>query len=458
MFENKISHIKDGRFLSGFERWKLLSSRNKGWVAENARRAIPFELAARGTLLVSSTGGGKSTKMTAVNLLRLARKKRGSLFCLDPSGEMNRLVSPALQMYGYDVQIFQPSKPDESLKFNILADIDPNDGTYINEICGIIVKAAFPETTAQNRFWEDGAVQLLSCLVSGICHSLPPSERTLETVYRYLNVFMADRAKVDQLMIGLPESVYSEYLGIVSAETKMINSFLSTCKVALKLMSSPDVCRVTSDSTFDPYDLRRKPTVVFVVVEEFRMRTFAFLTTLFVHAIMRKLMAPRLKDLEPYLNQFLIWDEFANALSYNEMIPPFLSTCRKRGVAVLVMLQSYSQLFNHYSQSEGQTILDNLNTQIFYPGMMDVEALRKVQTLLGKKPRQSYSWFSGFETKTDQKNEPSDDLMSLQAIRTLKRRGILITSNLPPVLIKPKPWFRSWWCKQQIRKGRRKYR
>lgn len=452
MFWNKISHIKEGKFLTGFDRWKLLSPQNRGWIIENAKAALPFELSAKGLLLVSSTGGGKSTRMTAVNLLRLAKKSCGSIVCLDPSGEMADLVSPTLKMYGYDVLKFEPSKPEESLKFNILSDIDPTDTTYINEIAGIIIKSAYPETTAQNRFWEDGACQLLACLIEGICTSLPLAERTLETVFKYLNILMANREEVDKLMINLPEASYNAYLGIVSAEKKMLNSFLSTCKVALKLMSSNDVCKVTSSSSFDPYNLRRKKTVVFLVVEEFRLKTFAFLSTLFMHSIMRALMAKKSSDLAPYLNQFLIWDEFANALSYNEIIPPFLSTCRKKGVCCLIMLQSLDQIFINYSRSEGQTILDNLNTQIIYPGMMNVDALQKVQTLLGKNTGESYSWFGSV---SDKKEQPKD-LLSIQAIRTLKsNRGILLTSNLPPVLIKPKAWFKSSWCKRQIKKGRR---
>ncbi len=452
MFWNKISHIKEGKFLTGFDRWRLLSPQNKGWIVENAKAALPFELSARGLLLISSTGGGKSTKMTAINLLRLARKSCGSITCLDPSGEMMELVAPALKMYGYDVKVFQPSKPKESLKFNILSDIDPTDTTYINEIAEIIIKSSKPATSDQDIFWDQGAGQLLGCLIEGICTSLPPAERTLETVFKYLNIFMADREQVDKLMIALPETSYNTYLGIVSAEKKMLNSFLSTCKVALKLMSSNDVCRVTSSSTFDPYDLRRKKTVVFLVIEEFRLKTFAFLSTLFMHSIMRALMAKKSADLAPYLNQFLIWDEFANALSYNEIIPPFLSTCRKKGICCLIMLQSIDQIFINYSKSEGQTILDNLNSQIIYPGMMNVAGLQNVQTLLGKNTGEGYSWFGNVSDKKDQPK----DLLSIQAIRTLKpNRGILITSSLPPVLIKPRAWFKSGWCKRQIRKGRR---
>jgi type IV secretion system protein VirD4 len=366
---------------------------------------------------------------------------------------MSTLLTPALKMHGYDVQVFQPSNPSESLKFNILSDVDPRDRTYINEIADIIIKSSFAQSTPENSFWEQGASQLLSCLIEGICTSLPSSERTLETVYKYLNIFMSDREKVNELMINLPETSYTEYLGIISAESKMINSFASTAKVALKLMSSLDVCEVTSASTFDPYDLRRKKIVVFLVIEEFRLKTFAFLSTLFMHSIMRALMAKRTPEIEPYLNQFLICDEFANALTYNEMIPPFLSTCRKKGVCCLIMLQSIDQIFINYSKSEGNTILDNLNTQIFYPGMMNIEALKKVQILLGKNTGGEYTWFGGFSDK--KQNQPKD-LLSLEAIRTLKpNRGILITNALPAVLIRPRAWFNSRWCKRQIKKGRR---
>lgn len=255
-------------------------------------------------------------------------------------------------------------------------------------------------------------------------------------------------------MVNLPETSYTEYLGIVSAETKMINSFLSTCRVALKLMSSKDVCRVTSKTTFDFSEMRRRKICLFLVVEEFRLTTFAFLSTLFMHSVMKALMEKKNPTLKPYLNQFLIWDEWANALTYNEMIPSFLSTCRKKGICVLIMLQSEQQVFQHYSRSEGQIILDNLNTQIYYPGVMNIDTLKKIQILLGKSTRSKFSWWKGYE-KSEQPLHPKD-LMSLEAIRTLKKRGILITSNLPAVLIKPKPFFRSWWCKRQIRKGRRR--
>lgn len=328
MFEKTISHIEYGAFLTGCKRFRLLSPYNKGWVVENAKNRLPFELSARGVLLVSSTGGGKSTTMTAVNLLRLTENPC-SICCLDPSGDMMRLVAPALRMKGVDVQVFQPANPTESMKFNKLSDIDPVDRTYIREVAKIIIRSAYPQSSSDNQFWEDGGVQVIAILIEGICTQLSHERRTLETLYYYLNVFNSRRDEVNQLMMNLPETSYTEFLGIVSAEPKMLNSFLSTCKVALQLMGSQDVREVTSETSFDISDMRRRSTCLFLVVEEFQLKTFAFLTTLLMHSVMKCLMQHKSPELSPYLHQFLIWDEFANAMTYNEMIPSFLSTCRK---------------------------------------------------------------------------------------------------------------------------------
>lgn len=84
---------------------------------------------------------------------------------------------------------------------------------------------------------------------------------------------------------------------------------------------------------------------------------------------------------------------------------------------------------------------------------MNVDTLKRIQILLGRNTKQEYSWWSGF----DEQKPKEKHLMSLVAIRTMKpNNGLLITSNLPPVLISPRPFFKSSWCKHQIKKGNRR--
>lgn len=135
-------------------------------------------------------------------------------------------------------------------------------------------------------------------------------------------------------------------------------------------------------------------------------------------------------------------DELCNA----GRIPHYerhISLVRAQGMALFQMVQDFGQLRRVYGPNEANTILACSNTKIFFPGVGKEEA-EYASELLGETTVKTSSIHRGRAGISERVSYASRRLMTADEVRRMHRRELLvIASNVAPVRLRSRPYFRS---------------
>jgi len=139
----------------------------------------------------------------------------------------------------------------------------------------------------------------------------------------------------------------------------------------------------------------------------------------------------------------VVLDEAANIAPLHGL-DQIVSTASSKRVSVMTICQDLAQLENRYGTGS-RTIINNHRGLVLLPGNKDTESLNYVAQLAGDHSidRSTVTRNEGgkHSTSTGAEWRP---LLSAARGRTLrKNRGVLIYFNLPPILFRQRPWFRS---------------
>ncbi len=433
------SHIgKSAKFLTGFKKFNLLNRYNDG-LCIDGRNKISLKRSMQHALVLAPSGAGKTTSYIIPNLLRL---KQGSAIVLDPSQEIYNLCSSYLSK-NFEVHMLNVTDLSKSGQWNPLEKATtPEDRKMISEA---IITSAYPNSQGSDKFWEDGARSLINVLLEAVSNI--PEKRSLFYIYQLLNRFNHDQDTVNTLLAeNLSENMWLTFKGLVTQPEKVFGSQLATAKISLSPLDSPALAKLTSGkSTIDFAAFRKKPSILFIVVPEHLVKNFSFFLSLLYRELFETFMeVPKKEDLPVYMLLDEVGNTFVNGLS------GYITTLRKRKVSVSLILQSTRQLYSLYND-DADTILENTLNHLYFPGL-SLETCQKLSNKIGFRYTDQQSAFF----PTNKKEYNREALMSAESIRTLKdNRAIYLYANLPPVMLRLKPWYKSLAMKLKLRKGRR---
>ncbi len=433
------SHIgKSAKFLTGFKKFDLLNPYLNG-LCIDGRNKISLKRSMQHTLVLAPSGAGKTTSYIIPNLMRL---KRGSAIVLDPSQEIYNLCSSHLSKK-FKIHVLNVCDLSNSGRWNPLEKATaPEDRKMIAEA---IITSAYPNSQGSDKFWEDGARSMVNVLLEAVANI--PEKRSLSYIYQLLNRFNHDQDTVNALLAdNLSENTWLTFKGLASQPEKVFGSQLATAKISLSPLDSPILTKLTSGkSTIDFATFRKKPSILFIVVPEHLVKNYSFFLSLLYRELFETFMEmPKKKDLPIYM----LLDEVGN--TYINGLAGYITTLRKRLVSVSLIIQSTQMMYRQF-QDDADTILENTLNHIYFPGL-SLDTCQKLSQKLGfRYTNQQPSSFP-----SNKKEYSKEALMSAESIRTLKsNRAIYIYGNLPPVILKLKPWFKSLSLKFKLRKGRR---
>lgn len=415
--------VTGAHFLRGFSRWRLLRRRSAGLVIDGIRR-LDQERSFRHLALVAPSGAGKTTGYVVPNLLRL--KPTASAVVTDPSGEIYERTSGYLARRGFDIKVLDVSDPARSLGYNPLA--RATSPTEIEAVCKVLIDAAYGSPSGDQRFWNSGAQTLLSVLVH--CLKRQPEEfQNLANLHHLTNLFGGDgRALFRFVAEHTDERTYTTFKGLLGNSEKVIAGMAATARAALQPLSDPATCQVTARESLSFESLRARPTVLFLIVPEHRVRHYGFLLAVFWTQFFAFAMEPPGKRQCPI---YAFLDEFGNV----GRIPDFeqtITAIRKRRVSVSVILQEVDQVVATYGRAGAATILGGgCSSRLYLPGL-GLETCQRLEQVLGR------------QRVHEGGRESSRALLSADQIRTLEdRRAIYVFANQPPALLTFTPFYRS---------------
>ncbi len=311
-------------------------------------------------LLTAPVGSGKSSGIIIPNLLR----ERGSrsLFISDVKGELLRVTGGAVSRF-HKVYVFAPTKPLISHGYNPLtAVLTPEDAQDLAQ-CWISNTGQ-----SQDDFWPNIAKKLM---VAVILH-LKATE--LEPAFSRVADLLCSTS-YDDLKAALTDSPSEKakkemkaFFEFMEKNERLIAGLMTDVGSRFQLLMSDDVRAVTSRSEIDFQRMTEQASALYLSiprsgVERCQPLLATFVMQMFVswerEAEKRKGRLPR--GMMCYL------DEFAN-LGYIPGFGGYISTARSSGVAMLLAIQSFSQLDDRYGKAIKENILANTVNHLLLPG------------------------------------------------------------------------------------------
>ena len=416
-----------------WQRLQFINDFHKGLVIDGKNK-ISLQQSMRHALVLAPSGMGKSTAYVIPNLLSL---KNTSAVVTDPSGELYSLTASYLQKKKYEVRTLDFRTSFLPFQYNPLH--RAQSFTEIQKISSILIDATL-QSNAESSFWNDSAKSLLALLIRFLRVSQKEAP-TLSQLFILINQLSFQRKNIEkQILKTVSEQDFTLYKAFVSQEERIISNVLSTLKTALGKMSDPHIEAITAKETLFFESLRKKKTVLFLIVPEHEMGYYSFLLTLFYTQLFQFAMALPKKG-KPYLPVFFFLDEFA-ALNRIPDFPVLINTLRKRSCSVSIIIQEMRQLSSIYGPNDAAAIaFGGCSNHLYFPGL-SIDTCTELEKTLG-------STFTKIEPNKTLIRKP---LLSTDQIRTMHKTALFISSNQRPLQVKIRPWFTRWSMRRKIGK------
>ncbi len=418
------------RFQNDRESARFLNPRNQGLVLDGrGGKRLSAQDSFEHVAVISPTGAGKTTRYIAPNLLTL---DDCSTIVTDPSGELYEKTSGAMAQRGFEVQVLNLADPATSLGYNPISHV--SSYTEIDKLAQVIMKSANPVTKPGDEIWYSEPQNLMSILIRCLKNTEEPEWMNLHNVQHLLQNFGKNgRPLVKFIARYAPdEATVNQFKGFVSGNEKMLSSFITMGRNALRAVNNPDIAALLSRDEIDFHALRRRKTVLYLIVPETDAEFYSFILNLFYTQFFAS--QKKLEYTNSGLPIYVLYDEFGHS-----MIPNFdtvATTIRKYRVSLSIILQDFGQLRERYGDQAAKTILSGgMRTKLFYSGL-DTETSRMVEEMLG---RVKFDYKTGGHSSSREEN-----LMNADRIRRMSAdQALCITANQEPVILETLPSYQN---------------
>lgn len=342
------------------------------------------------SLIVGDTGSMKTLRFV-LPLIYSCAKAGESMVVVDPKGELARKTNKFLKEQGYSTHIINMRKPQDSPdKWNPMGLVKKSylKGTEGKRNAMLRLNDLFDDlfftrsSADKDKYWNETAGQL----ALGLCG-------LIQAVGKDLNMKNLLKWRYEKLMDGTVREMFralpadsivyqnlAGYLDLTAENTK--SCILSTFDQLVRLFkASPDLTEMLSDDTFDLDNIGQKKIAVFLVVPD-EKTTFHFLATLFVSQCYEALLetAENYGGTLPVRVNFIL-EEFCNMPKLPDLVS-MLTAARSRNIRFHLVIQSYSQMADKYSENISKTILDNCGNLI-YLHTREISFLNYISQLAG---------------------------------------------------------------------------
>ncbi len=398
---------------------------------------------------IGATRSGKSRTLVIQSICFLALAGE-SMIISDLKGELNQYTGTFLKRLGYNVIILDFKNPLKSDRYNLLQPIIdaidednlPKATECVWDLVGILVGDAKGE-----KIWNNGEASTIACAIMSVVYDNREGERrkyqTLTNVYYFIaemckpigkNIPIVEYVKV------LPDNHPAKPLVAISeiAPERTRGSFYTAALTTLKLFTSSYINAMTMASDYNPKDLGRKKTALFMVLPDERTTYYSIASLLVLQHYIQLVnesdgRGGRLKNRVNF-----ILDEFGNFAA----IPSFdtlLTVGGGRGMRFNLFLQDFAQLESKYDEKVAKTIKGNC--QVWdYLQTNSPETLKEISEKLGNYTVSTYSLSSQsskYQTPSSSAsvNLTGRALLMTNEIAQIDRPYSLITSKENPAIM-----------------------
>lgn len=394
-------------------------------------------------LMLATTRVGKTKFWLSPSIQYLGRcPNRPSLFISDPKGELYDDNSDLLKSLGYNIFVFNLNEPTKSHKYNPLGVVwdfyhiykETGDTSYLDDCEALLreVAATIAPVEGNDPTWDVGAQNILQ----GICLAMledsddPKYGMTKEkfTLWQVSNILSQDNDAFRDFALrrdktSLARQRLMQYVSNSAKET--MGSFILTTTNKLNQYVDTGMTYLMSGNELALDEISDKPYAIFCIVPDDNKSRHP-LAVLFASQIYKylihlaKVEAAKGNEQKLPNSFFFLLEEFGN-FPKMECIEQMLSIGGGRRIWTCIVLQSLSQIRKTYGKEAADTILNNLQLQL-YMGTTELETCKYYS-----------EFFGSYTAKKNNLQLSSADLMKDVAGSTSAEKVMLI---LPDELMK----------------------
>lgn len=273
----------------------------------------------------------------------------------------------------------------------------------LNDLISVIC----PIESKDDPVWEKGARSIIMavCLAMLEDSEYPELEMTKEK-FCFYNVNKAisnseeEFAALKEYFTGRPKLSKAVGLSrqVLSAADTTLASYMSIAFDKLSMFNDEGLCSLTSATDINPEQFASEPTALFLKIPDEKDTRHA-LAAVFVLCIYKALIkvASAREDLSLPRNVYFILDEFGNMPKIDKF-DKMITVGRSRKIWFNMVVQSYAQLDNVYSQTIANIIKSNCGMKMFI-GSNDIETCEEFSKLCGNKTVSTQSVSSNLNDK-----------------------------------------------------------
>ncbi|WKN44886.1 type IV secretory system conjugative DNA transfer family protein [Tunicatimonas pelagia] len=337
----------------------------------------------RGTLIVGSSGSGKSASIGNAYLHQFVRKGYCGVFYDFKFPTLANQVNTALYRYGqstkraYYIVNFQDSHL--SHRFNPLVPENIATLAHAEEYARAIVNNLDTNTIRHKEFFSTSATAWLAALI-WFFRSEHPQRCTLPHVIN--TALYQDYTHVISMLEANPQSadmVRSIATAIRNKADKQTAGVIASLQIMVTKINSPEIVWVLTGNDFDmDINSRTHPKLLCLGSDPSLADTFSPVISLVVTVALKQM------NRQGKQKSFVLLDEAPTLyIPKFEVIP---ATARSNHVASVYMAQDFAQMHDMFGREKAEVIIANLSNQ-FYGKVSSVPTAKAVSEMIGKEER-----------------------------------------------------------------------
>jgi type IV secretory pathway TraG/TraD family ATPase VirD4 len=304
------------------------------------------------------TGSGKTFGFVSENIISAVSDGQ-SIVLIDPKGELYERFAPWLRIMGYQVSLLNFMTPEHSNRWNPVIECQ-NDAEISEMVHTLSVNVVGPKPV----YFQLKAMELMEALIGLLKADFPVEQqhmRSLMTLAAWPVEELDLRFKKAYFAKKISPFIFERWSGV---SKKNYEYAVSNLTAMLKNLTTEPLAALLSEQEINLSDIGRKKTALFLCIptggegEYLKPILSIFYKFLFKRLDKLAYMSPG-KTLPVKVRN--IWDEMAN-VGMIPGLPEIISTARSKGIHILMILQTPTQLDYVYGYAEAKTILGNCPT------------------------------------------------------------------------------------------------
>ena len=395
------------------------------------------------SLVIGATGSGK-TQTVILPLVHSLAKAKESMIITDPKGEIYEKTSNMLRDRGYQILLLNFRDPQNGNAWNPMSlpyqmYKSGNQDKAIELLDDLALNILYDESNQNaDPFWEKTSADYFSGVALGLFEDAKEEEININSISlattvgeekfggsTYIKEYFAAKDPGSAAAINASSTI------MAPTETK--GSILSVFKQKVKLFASRDnLSEMLSHSDIDLASIGKKPTAVFIVIQD-EKKTYHSLVTILLKQIYETLIGVAQENggKLPVRTNFLL-DEFVNMPPLKD-VTTMITAARSRHIRFTMIIQNFAQLDQVYGKENAETIRGNCGN-IIYLITTELKALEEISKMCGE-----------VKSKKDEKTA-STPLVTVSDLQRMKQfEVIILRMRKQPFKTKFTPYFQLDW-------------